>query len=462
MRTSKLQLIFLSFVAFSACDDADTPSGKLEITGAEGASTLQGVDSFRVERISETGKKNELFTGAKLPTSVDLGTSGKYKFRATGLDANGNALVRGETLLQDVAPLAGASIPLVLFRTDRLTQAPGRLSIAPGTFPKVGLLGSTALWVWTNLTADYVTTDGYNVAYWQQVSPVTTDADYTKIECLVEPCSLQNLLIVGGFYAVGIADTWAMQIDEYSGSKKEIDVPAGLNDFSDVAGGTVFQGATASAVLVGATRASRPTPYALAFDKNVSPSVLTLSVPRAGAAALFEADVGLVVVGGSATGVGVERVAPGAQAFVALNYPADPVTGATLLRHDATHVLRVGGANPDGTPATTLLIDTTCSQPACEATPLSALNVSITAGRSFFDAESGDSILVGEDPATGTAVVYRYSPAIPSFTLIPVAEAQQRVHAAAIALPHRTVALVGGTLPSAPESSRSILSVVSF
>lgn len=459
MRISLPTLTFLLLA--NACGDTKAPNGKLEFLVAEGTGLLEGVQSYRVDRINKSGKATKVFSGAELPAELDLGESGEYKFRANGLDSSGNVLVRGETFLQEVSALAGAQIPLMLARTDRMTQANGRLEIAPGAYPKAAILGSTALWIWTNLTADSITTDGYNIAYWQHVAPVSGDADFTEVECLIEPCNLKNLLIVGGFYALAIADTWAVLVDEYYGSKEELKLPTGLSAFSDVAGGTVFSGASASALLVGATRPSPASAHALLIDNSVGVSVLTQSIPRAGAAALFEADVGLVIAGGSATGVGVERVAPSGTAFTPLNYPADPVSGAVLIRHDATKVLRVGGKNPDGTLATSVLIDVTCTLPTCEAVPVPNLNLDIAVGRSFYDNETSESIVVGED-ALGAAIVYRYSPASSSLVPIAVPAAQQRIHATPIELPNRTVALVGGTLPDNPTSSRSVISVVSF
>lgn len=452
----------LAFLLFaSACADTEAPNAKLAFMVTEDASLREGVKSYRVDRINRSGKATKVFAGSELPAELDMGRSGEYKFRASGLDASGNPLLRGETLIQEVSSLIGAQVPLMLARTDRLTQANSRLEIAPGPYPKAAILGSTALWVWTNQTADVITTDGYNVAYWTRVAPGSGDADFSKVECLTTPCTLKNLLIVGGFYALAITDTWALLIDEYYGTKEEVPLPTGLSGFSDVAGGTVFAGASASALLVGATRPSPMSAQTLLVDSSIGMSVLTQSVPRAGAAALFEADVGLVVVGGSATGVGVERVAPGGAAFTVLNYPADPVTGAALVRHDATRVLRIGGKNPDNTPAASVMLDVTCATPTCEAVPVPSLNLDIGGGQSFYDNETGDSILVGED-ALGAAIVYRYSPASSSLTPITVPAGQQRIHATPIELPNRTVAMIGGTLPDNPTSSRSIISVVSF
>jgi hypothetical protein len=269
--------------------------------------------------------------------------------------------------------------------------------------------------------------------------------------------------MVGGYIAIAISSEWAIWVDEYHETSGKYGLPDGLGSFANVAGGRVMRGANGTAFLVGGTRVGEPTAYTLSFAATSDSSVSMLNTPRAGAATLFEDGVGLVVAGGSPTGTGVERIASGGIAFTSLNYPADPVTGATLVREDASHVLRVGGKNADESPAETVRLDVTCSTDNCAAEPVPELALAINAAQSYWDPESNDTIIVGEDD-TGLTVMYRYSAAsgVGALTPIAVPTDQARLHASAIELPNRKVVLVGGMDPSKPTSSRSILSVVSF
>lgn len=461
MRTVHSVAIPLACLAIG-CGEANLPNAQLYFTSGAEASALSELDHFKVERINTKGKTTKIFSGSELPTTLDLGPSGTYRFRATGYDADDNALARGETLLQDIGVLAGADMPLFLARTDRTSLAGSKFDIAPGEYPQVGLFEGSALWLWANVSSDFITTDAYNFAYWEQVEP-QQNVDFSRIDCgKSPPCELKTMLIVGGHIAVAMGDDWALWVNARSETADEFELPVGLASFADVAGGRVLPGGNQSAVLVGAAHRGEPSAQTLSFDATGNFLVMPLTTARAGAATVFEQDVGLVVVGGSESGPGVERLAPGGKAYVALNYPADPVVGAALVVEDPTHVLRVGGQHPDASAAETVRIDVTCDLDACVAEPLPAeLAVPVLAAQSFYDTETGDSLIVGEDPS-GLTIVYRYAAVDGSFTEIAMPTNQARIHASAIKLPNRQVAIVGGTTPGSLTSSRSVISVVSF
>jgi hypothetical protein len=445
----------------AACGEVSTPNGQLCFTGGQESSALAGISHFTVDRIDTKGKIKSIYDGTTLPETLDMGSTGTYRFRATGLDASGNAVARGETFQQDVALLGGVQAPIFLARTDRTSLADEQFSIAPGENPKVGIIAAQALWLWANPSSDHITTDAYNFAYWQQVSPKSSSVDFTSIACPVAPCDWQTLVVVGGYFAIAIGKEWALLADEYNGYAVDYPLPSNLGSFADIAGGRVLAGADFSAVIVGGARADTPTANVVGFDKQANASVMMLSAARAGAATLFEPEVGLLVVGGSSDGAGVERVEPGGDAFVALDYPPDPVTGAALVVDDATHVLRVGGNNLDGSPADSVRIDVTCSAGPCETELLTDQAIPISAAQSFYDPESRDSLIVGQD-ARGQALIYRYSATAKSFVSVEVPDNQQRIRATAIELSTRYVALVGGTMAGNLTSSRSTISVVSF
>lgn len=451
------------FALISGCGDTNIPNGVIRFTGGDDSTTFDGVDHYTLERIDANSKTKKLFTKSELPETYDMGSSGAYVFRATAFDADGNALARGETLYQDVSTMGGLDIPIFLSRIDRTTVAESLLAITPGEHPKVARIGTSALWVWANPSSDHINTDGYNYAYWQQVDPQGSSVNFSVVNCPSTPCDWQTLVIAGGYIAIAISTEWAIWINEAAETNGKYSAPKGLGTFANVAGGRVLYGANGSAVLIGGAREGEPTAYGLSFDSSGDSSVIQLNTPRAGAATILEDGVDLVVVGGSATGPGVERVLNGTATFNPVNYPPDPVTGAALVREDATHVLRIGGKNADGTPADSVRIDVTCADTECALVPMPELALSINGAQSFFDAVSGDSIIVGEDE-TGLTVMYRYSAAsgVGAITPIAIPEAQARLHATAVQLPNRKVVLVGGANVSKPTSSRSILSAVSF
>ncbi|HEY5960300.1 MAG TPA: hypothetical protein VIV60_27290, partial [Polyangiaceae bacterium] len=339
-------------LVLGGCGESDVPSGRIYFTpGAEASSLKSVVTSYVVERIDMKGNSTKLFEGEALPTKIDMGTTGTYRFRATGNDEAGNPIARGESVAQDVHSLAGVEIPIFIARLDRTSIADNTFDLTPGEYPKVGLVGSSAIWLFTQSGED-IATDGYNIAYWLQVTP-GTDVDLTKLTC-EGGCDLQTLAMVGGTIAFAIGNDATNWVDERAEIKGLLPLPDGLETFANVAGGRAFPGANYTSVVVGATRKGAPTSYTMAFtieDKAVVPVITRLSTARAEAAALFEINLGLVVAAGSTEGSGIERLAPNASEFEALHYPADPVVGAALIVDDFTHVIRAGGVNPDGSVA---------------------------------------------------------------------------------------------------------------
>jgi hypothetical protein len=453
----------LPLLASFGCGETEIPTGQVYFTpGAEPSSLKSVVASYVVERIDTAGNSTTLFEGETLPITIDMGTSGVYRFRATGKDAAGNVVARGETVPQDVHTLAAVQIPLFMARTDRTSIADNQFDIVPGEYPKVGVVGNSALWMFTQPNED-LATDAYNFSYWQQVTP----EGLSNISC-TGGCDLQTLAMVGGTIAFVVGNTQMLWADEYAELVGTFPLPEGLDSYSSLAGGRALPGANYTSVVVGATRKGTPTSYAMAFSissaSEVVGTVSRLASARAEAAALFEVGFGLVVAGGSAEGVGVERMLPGETEFRPVNYPADPVTGAALVVKDATHLqlLRVGGLNPDGSPAATVSIDVSCALDLCTPEPLvDTPPLGIVNAQAFLDAESGESIIAGEN-ADGLTELYRYAPQSNQFTAISIPTNQERVHATAVRLPGRKVALVGGVAPDGTAADRMFLSVVSY
>jgi hypothetical protein len=455
MRTRSLFAFALPTMA-SACGQNDLPNPVLHFTtgGEKETVTYRGVERFDIERIDASDDADRILGFDELPETVDLGADGEYSFRAKAFDANGLRVAAGRTLTLDLANLKGSSIPLFMARTDRVSRPSGELELTPGSHPPAAVLNRTLVWVMRS-GSKWLTTDSYSVALWQQNTP--PDA-FQSIECLQSPCELTNLVVSGRIYAVAIAKTWAYAMNTADYVGVELDAPADLESWGNVAGGRVLTGENETALLVGATRFEEPTDYLVEFEDAAQTTVYRLNTPRAGAAVLFEPDFGVVVAGGSAGGVGVEVLRPKKDRFVSLDYPSDSVVGAALAVQDGHRLLRMGGLTSTGEPAPTVRIDLDCEKDCeLEAKPELTLQAAQSA-QGYYDADTGVTLVVGED-SEGLTVAYRFDGT--SLSTIEFPKAQMRKHATALELPSQQLLLLGGLDPETGDPMAS-LSAVSF
>jgi hypothetical protein len=150
--------------------------------------------------------------------------------------------------------------------------------------------------------------------------------------------------------------------------------------WKDVAGGATVVAPNGDAFIVGGTRTDTslgPTNYVVKLSTAVEDgeagttstyaSFLTFDTPRLGAAAVWSPYLagGLVVVGGSTTGTGVEYLGgaateAGASLPTSVQYPSDPTQGAGAVALGGTEVL-VAGGTLNGRPAPVRMFDLMCS-----------------------------------------------------------------------------------------------------
>jgi hypothetical protein len=448
-----LTLGFVASFAF-ACSSSKYPNAMLTFTQGQEDDTFDGVAEFEIRRIH--GEKSEKLVRAKeLPESIDLGKSGTYQYVGTGYDADGNRIAEGRTLYASPGDLVGAEIPMFFARTDRATRPNGAFAMPPKQNPLAAVFGDSHVWLFDDSSEDTMETDTYTISYWEQSTPPTA---YASMACTKVPCNLRNLLVVGSVNAIVVADKWAFLISGTEGWGAKYELPEDLDAWTDVTGGRVLPGGNSSAILFGPTRLDDATDKILALDGYGNPTVLSLKNKRAGAAIAFEEDIGMVMVGGSTEGAGVEQMRGDDDAFVELPYPADPVIGAALVMEDGSHLLRVGGLTPDGSAAPTVRIDLECTE-NCAYEPVSDLNVDLRVAQSYFDPITSHTLVVGED-ADGVTQVYRYFDG--QISAIEIPNEQKRVHALALELPNQQLGLIGGTEPGDDTQSRSALSVIAF
>jgi hypothetical protein len=227
---------------------------------------------------------------------------------------------------------------------------------------------------------------------------------------------------------------------QFAGNTRfDVTPPAG-GSLADVAGGATVFASDGSQYVVGPTRTTgTPTRTVLAFDAKGSPSWVTLSESRLGAAAAGVDGRGLVVLGGSSLAQGVEIVSPGTTAGVALSYPPDPSAGSGATTLDGQHVLLAGGVTPMGQDAGVRAIDLTCNT-QCAPAPWAALSGALPlAIAQVFASDPASALVVGDDPS-GTTVAYR----VTATTATPIATKVMHKGARAIVSPVGSIVLFGG------------------
>jgi hypothetical protein len=454
MRICSLPAFALPMMAM-ACGQSDLPNPVLYFTTGEEkeAVTYDGVERFEIERIDASDDADRILRADTLPETLDLGATGTYRFRARGFDQNRVRVAAGRTLTLDLDNLMGGSIPLFMARTDRASRPSEELVLTPGSYPPAAVLSGTLVWVMRG-GSDSITTDSYSFALWRQNTP--PDA-FQSIECPRSPCELTNLVVSGGVYAVAIAQEWALAMNTATYRGDEFEAPDDLQSWGNVAGGRVLPGQNETALLVGATRLDGPTDYVVEFEDGVETTVYRLNSPRAGASVLFEPEIGVVVVGGSAEGAGVEVLRPNKERFVALDYPSDPVVGAALAVQDEHRLVRMGGLTSAGDPAPTVRIDLECEKD-CELEAKPDLVVPARNAQGYYDGDTGVTIVVGEDPE-GVMVAYRFDGE--SLSAVEVPKAQKRKHATVVELPTQQLLMLGGVDPDSGDPMAT-LSAVSF
>jgi hypothetical protein len=449
----------LSALFALSCSSSTYPNPVLTFNSGQESDTFNDVDHYVIERVDANSNTKELLNTKKLPKTFDMGNTGTYAFVGTAYDSDGKVVAVGRTLMAAPGEILGAEVPMFFARTDRATRPNGSFANALKQNPVAAIYSYNYVWFFDDSSGNNIKTDAYSVAVWEQYSPPT---QYSSIACAHVPCALKNVIVMGGVYVLVIGSDWALFIDTVQSLGVEFKLPTELTAWSDITGGRVLPGGDSSALFVGGTRPTNPTKAILGFSKVGNYSYLSTNTARAGAALLYEQDFGIVLVGGSSDGAGVERMAFGssglADSFSDVPYPADPVVGAALVMEDKTHLLRVGGKNTDGSKAPTVRIDMGCTQ-NCAYEPVPALDVELYNAQSYYDVVTGETLVAGEN-TTGLTEVYRYVSS--GFVAIDFPDAQKRINALALELPNHQLAVIGGTDPQDSTASRTALSVVAF
>jgi hypothetical protein len=439
--TMKLPLIVRFFgmallLAPLGCSEQLVPPGEGVITLGQETNTwteAPAAVTAHVDKVLASGGSTVTVTNGPAPLArFSLGNGGAGYYQVTGLDAQGATRVWGRTLQLDPASFAGVLLPVFVGRAGAFSRAPQGLADAQGRSPPAVLVGGRYLLVAGGQSGSSVRVSTYDIALWDEQQ----SAD---IGCPAKTCQFESLAVAGNSDSViAIGDTWAIGFDVGLSTAGDVQLPAGLDSWADVAGGRTIVAPDGSAYVVGATRASPPTSSVLAIAADGTKSGLTLDTPRAGAAATWVDGRGLVVVGGSASEPGAEILPAGGSAFTPLGFAADATTGAALAPLDSTTVLRAGGRDAHGAYAPTVELSLNCTS-SCQMTTTKLPPIQLDSAQGF-GLDSGEVLVVGRDASGATGAV-----SIDAGSISPVALREPRNAASAIALPNDQVAVFGGS-----------------
>jgi len=449
---------FVACLALGCSDDA-LPNGTLKIiTGPDD-------DVFTAEPAAvqidvnrtpyESGEPTRLSRSDTVPEGLDLGAAGLVDFEIIGTDADDQKVVGGRTAFWEVSYWADSELPLLAARLDRFSRAPGAFQIPPKSRPLVSMMAIDLIWMVTN-SGDNAISDGYSTGFWMQYEPLEAIA---SLPCPTSPCDASVLAVARNQYGYLIGDGWAYGI-AFSTSEDVEDVeyvtlepPEPLDTWAELHGGTSLPTPGSTSFVVGFTRAEATDAYAF-FDASGNYYGARLTTARSGAAVTWSPEFGLVVVGGSAEGAGVELIlAEDPTEPTALDYPADPVAGAALLADSETTVLRLGGRLADGTPAPTVRLNLDCDAD-CVPEELPELTVDFVTGQGFLDQ---GAMLVAAEDAEGNTLVFR----VTADAVTPIPLRLERAKASPLLLPTGHLALIGGVEPGTTRSVDE-LEVVAF
>jgi len=385
-------------LALVAC--ASKPEGTIQlVTGGEADTMTRDPvpTSLLVEAVDSSGKATQLAKVSWPAASIDLGEQSQdtvAQLRVTGLDATGTARVRGMSVPVQLGGLAGTTLDVFVQRAGEFARLPAPLSDARQK-PLVASVLDRYLLVAGGADASLGTKPQlYDFATY---TPASSPPTLTRAPLSLAMHASAALLID----AAGA--TWFELADN---SHADPSTPTG-GSFAEIAGGATVAADDGSAYVVGGTRAGDASARVLKIATDGTLSFIALTVPRKGAAAAWVKGRGLVIVGGSATGAGVEVIAAGATSSTALPFPSDATTGAGAVALDDKAVLLAGGVDAMGADAKLRVVDLSCSASCAPNVWSTALPAPLVRARAFALGD-GSALVVGDD-ATGATHATRVS-----------------------------------------------------
>ncbi len=419
-------------LALGACS---APTGTLAITTGGESDTFSRAPaptSLLVESVDSAGTHTTLAQTALPVGTLDLGSQSDanvLSFQVTGKDDAGDVLVYGATLPVQLSVISSAALPVFVQRVGETARMPGTLCDARPA-PLVAAAGRSLIVAGGKDATSQEQVCGYDLAILQSIGSVLGIDRAPRSMALAPDASSPAALLVD--------DAGATVLDLAQGTQQDLDPPKG-GTYADVSGGATIVGEDGASWIVGSTRDSdAASALVLHLDPAGTASFVTLSAPRARAAAAWSPGRGLVVVGGSDAAPGGELVPTGGTATVALPYPPDATTGAVATSLDSSTVLLVGGHDTQGASVAPRTLDLGCSidcKPKAWGQPPAA---AITA-TGLFTVAPGVAVLVGDD-LSGSTHVFRMDAKATTEVPLKIPRAQAR----ALLLATGALAIVGG------------------
>jgi hypothetical protein len=411
-----LLLLVLPFC--SSCNSTD--SGSIQIVIGEETNTFTEtpvpaqIAVYATDSTTGTPSTSTLYgpapyTGA---ATIDLGLQNEDDVATItfeGLDANGNALIGGQSVEVQYGALAGSTMPIFVQRLGQNARVPNPMADGRQA-PLVAVLSERFLIEAGGSDSSLSsTTNVYDFAQFDELSGPPT--------LPIVPLSMPIVDTVGLLIGSDTAEYY-----DFSGESQPVPNVAppttgGTFGWQDVAGGqTIYDAYYGYAYVVGATRTSgNATAAVLVINTNDlsnssypsgNLSWVQLTEPRLGASAALLEGTGIAVGGGSTSGAGLELVAAGASgatngAPTPSPYPADPSTGSGMAAAGSSSslVIIAGGVLPSGADAGVRLLDINCSA-NCTPTVWSPLPEPLTLC-SAFAWSAAQGFLVGSEVASG-------------------------------------------------------------
>ena len=359
-----------------------------------------------------------------------------YSFETTGYDGAGNVVMRGRSVSGIILnEVGGDTFQIFAQRLGAWARPPGELAHTHTRAPAISDGIQSLYMTGGDAPEDATEAEIYDLFAWAGASgdklPFAATALFPDVSSLLVLGSEQGneagVLTSSGFTSTGIP------------------LPEGLTSFGELAGGMFLPGADGRVFLIGPTRLGTPTDAVLEIAADGTLIVRRLLQKRAGAAATWVQDLGLVILGGSADGSGVEILGENATTFAVRDFPPDPTAGAAAVPGDNAKLILVGGTTPDA-PARTRTLDPTCTDD-CQVEELPAATPEPALTRvSAYPLGNGRLIAVGDEPSpsdlTRTFILNYLTQTV---TELPLRE--PRRGATAVATPLATLAIMGGIHP---------------
>lgn len=398
----------------------------------------------------------EIETSAAPGEDFDLGEVADSKllvFELTGKTADGDVKARGRSVAVSLADELPSVLPIFIQRLGGFARLPTGIE-RPHVRGQAAVLGERFLVLTGGERA--IGEDGEEDAAFIERYDLLLMSGESSASVLARTA---RTLVILDDTALLVGDDGATFQNLVDGTTSEASAPDDFS-FGDVAGGLVVDSLDADKpiFIVGGTRQGDASDAVFMVDRDSGDiSARRLVEPRAGAAAIYVAGTGLVIMGGSGNEPGVEIVREEDFSVSALPLPADTTTGAAVAIFNADeHKIAVFGGRMEGdiaSPSRVLDVGCVTADDCAEKVVTLADNATLgeMASRGSAFTTPRGVLVVGETP-TGETIAFLVDVAAEEVTSLPLRE--PRRGASVLPAPNGTLALIGGeTLDGAAAHS---------